>query len=191
MKKILNFAIAVFAVAFLAGCGSTKGTLYGAEQNEKNGLPRWARQDVVFLTSEADAYGAIILSQKGAYATGMSQGLGNQKITAQAANLSARTALAGYIAQSLADLQHYDNDLEKTDFKQKTQANIANVLTGVRIVDGIEDERNGNYFSLAFISDKDLKASLDKVDSVELRTISADLLKKWNEEWNPEPEKAQ
>ena len=38
MKKILCVLAAVAAVA-LTGCSSTKGTLYGADQNEKSKYP--------------------------------------------------------------------------------------------------------------------------------------------------------
>lgn len=185
MKKMIVAAFAALVALLAVGCGSTKGTLYGADQNEKNGLPRWARQGVSFFTDEASSYGAIVLSEKGLYAAGRSENLGNAKITNQAANLSARTELAGYIAQSIADLQHYEAGTNaETQFKQKTQANIANVLTGVRIVDGFENEKNGDYFSLAFISEKNLQESVKKIDDEDLRSMASALLVQWNMEAN-------
>ena len=187
MKKIVSVILAaVVAAVALAGCSSTKGTLYGADQNEKSGLPRWAHQGNVFNTSEAEAYGAIKLSEKGWYSCGMSNPMGSTKVTSQAANLSARSELAGYIAQSIADLQHFENDDEskKAVFQQKTQSSIANVLTGLRIVDGFENAANGDYYSLAFISNKNLESSIEKIDDVQLRAMAAGLIKQWNSEMN-------
>ena len=95
MKKCFKIiALLMVVCVIFVGCASTKGSLYGANQREASKLPRWAGEGVSFLSSAAESYGAIVFSEKGVYACGMSENLGSTRATAAAANLGARTAIS-------------------------------------------------------------------------------------------------
>ncbi len=180
MKKCIKLiASLVVGCMTLFGCASTKGTLYGADQREALKLPRWAGEGVSFITSDAEAYGSVILKEKGVYACGMSEDLGNARTTISAANLGARTALARFIGSEMISAEkRITAQGKQTEFKQIDASIMTNLLVGTMIVDTFTDKETKDVYALAFISEANLKKSLASADYAEL---ADEILRNWEE----------
>lgn len=178
MKKCMKlFTLLVVVCITLIGCASTKGTLYGADQREASKLPRWAGEGVAFVTSDAESYGSVILKDKGIYACGMSEDLGNARTTASAANLGARTALARFIGSEMVSAEkRITMQGKQTEFKQIDASMLTNLLVGTMIVDTFTDKETKDVYALAFISEENLKKSLASSDYTEL---ADEILRNW------------
>ena len=154
MKK---FVVSIFASALIMfiSCGSS-GKLAGVNQRENLGLPKWAGEGISFFSADAETYDAYKQSEKGFYACGMSENLDNPRLTANAARLSANRALAGYISTEISSIEKRVTDSNDVSFQQVDESIVNVVMKGARIVDNFTDSA-GNVYSLAFISESDLK----------------------------------
>ena len=181
MKKI-SFIVAtiLFALSFVS-CASTSSV----SKNNVSEQPWWTQVNGrMFDTREADKHPIYHPAENGLFACGMSEDLGSFQITTQSANMSARTELARLIANGISEAMNKESATgqEKEQVKQKTQSIVSSVLKGVMIVEGFEDERKGRYYSLAFISEKNLKASFSNIDDEKIKQGVSDFLRTWDME---------
>jgi len=161
MKKFVIITALIFMAVFV-GCGSS-GNLAGVSQRVDKNLPKWAGEGISFFTSEADLYN-VPKRENGLYACGMSESLDNPRLTFAAARLSANRALAGYINTEIKSAEKRITTSNDVNYKQVDESYVNEMLKGARIVDNYTDEY-GNIYSLAFISETDLKKSLKGSDS--------------------------
>lgn len=169
MKKILSVAAAIFAVALLGACSSTKGTLYGVDQRKANNLPGWCGEGIGFSTKDAELYDAVVLSEKGYYACGTSDDLGSNRLTSQAASLGARTELARQIGVQMVAAEQRNSEIGKRDgYKAFDASMVNNQLVGSKIVDTYTDADTGVTYALAWISENNFRKSFASTDYGEL-----------------------
>lgn len=172
MKKIIGLVVTVLVLS-LAGCGSTKMP-QGNYQREDANLPRWAGEGISFFSADADVYGAPKLSESGFYACGMSENLDNPRLTASAARLSANRALAGYIKTEMNSAEKRISSSTNTTYQQVDESFVSVAMQGARIIDNFTDKA-GNIYSLAFISESDLKKNFSS--DVNQSNLIADVIK--------------
>jgi hypothetical protein len=163
MKKFVVITALIFMAVFV-GCGSS-GNLAGISQRVDKNLPKWAGEGISFFTSETDLYNAPKIKENGLYACGMSESLDNPRLTYAAARLSANRALAGYINTEIKSAEKRITTSNDVNYKQIDESYVNAAMKGARIVDNYIDEY-GNVYSLAFISETDLKKSLTGSENI-------------------------
>lgn len=163
MKKFVIITALIFMAVFV-GCGSS-GNLAGVSQRVDKNLPKWAGEGISFFTTEADLYSAPKIKENGLYACGMSENLDNPRLTSDAARLSANRALAGYIGTEIKSAEKRITTSNDVNYKQIDESYVNVAMKGARIVDNYTD-KYGNVYSLAFISETDLKKNLSGSENI-------------------------
>ena len=186
MKKITTVIATVIAMGiFLTACASNKGIAQGAKQADEIGNPKWAQvsgASVTFKEKQASIYEAVETGEKGLYASGYSESLGNRRLTASSADLSARTELGRYVGTQMVAARNRmtGTDRAKADMVQLDADRVNSMLIGSRAVDSYVNEA-GEVWVLMFISNADIANSFQGTD---LESIANFLLSEFDEENN-------
>lgn len=170
MKKLIGAVVAIAVTAALMGCGSTKGIASGVEQAKQSNNPGWAQVSgaaVTFTDSEAKLYNAIETGERGMYASGMSESLGSPRVTASAANLTARTELGRYVGSQMLAARNRMDEAGRTKYAELNADRVDSLLVGSRAVDSFVDD-TGNVWVLMFVSTENLRKSYAGTDLEEL-----------------------